>query len=113
MTTTTVILAGRLLTGVHDGSSDVIRDAALVIQDATVRFAGRRADLPPLDGDVVEIDASTSLIMPGMIDAHHHVGLPPTQLGVPDDALELWNLQRRGAPVVDPYLDTVCGAEDL
>lgn len=113
MTTSTVILAGRLLTGVPDGNSDVLRDAALVIQDATVRFAGRRADLPPLDGDVVEIDAGTSLIMPGMIDAHHHVGLTPTQLGVPDDALELWNLQRRGAPVVDPYLDTVCGAEDL
>jgi cytosine/adenosine deaminase-related metal-dependent hydrolase len=113
MTTTTVILAGRLLTGVHDGTSDIIREAALVIEDATVRYAGPRADLPQLDGDVVEIDATTSLIMPGLVDAHHHVGLTPTQLGVPDDSLELWIARRHGAQAVDPYLDTVCGAADL
>jgi 5-methylthioadenosine/S-adenosylhomocysteine deaminase len=48
--TTTVILAGRLLTGSHEGTAQMIRDAALVIQDATVRYAGPRADLPDLDG---------------------------------------------------------------
>jgi hypothetical protein len=50
MTYTTVILAGRLLTGSHQGTSHMVRDAALVIQDATVRYAGPRADLPDLDG---------------------------------------------------------------
>jgi cytosine/adenosine deaminase-related metal-dependent hydrolase len=107
------MLAGRLLTGVYEGSSEMIRDAVLVIQDAAVRYAGPRAGLPELDGDVVEIDAGSSLIMPGLVDAHHHVGLTPTQLGVPDDCLELWNVHRRGALPVDPYLDTVCGAQDL
>src|ERR1700716_4257453 len=113
VTTATLILAGRLLTGSHQGTLQLIRDAALLIEDATVRYAGPRANLPDLDGDVVEIDATASLIMPGLVDAHHHVGLTPTQLGVPDDSLELWNVQRRGAPAVDPYLDTVCGAQDL
>jgi cytosine/adenosine deaminase-related metal-dependent hydrolase len=113
MTTTTVILAGRLLTASHQGTSHMIPDAALVIQDGTVLYAGPRADLPDLDGDVVEIDATASVVMPGLVDAHHHVGLTPTQLGVPDDALELWIARRHGPPAVDPYLDTVCGAEDL
>jgi cytosine/adenosine deaminase-related metal-dependent hydrolase len=113
MTTTTVVLAGRLITGLHDGTSDIIRDAALVIQDGTLRYAGPRTDLPYLDTDVVEVDASTSLVMPGLVNAHHHVGLTPTQLGVPDDSLELWIAARHGPPAVDPYLDTVCGAADL
>ena len=113
MTATTVVLAGRLLTGSHQDTSDLISDGALVIQDATVRYAGPRADLPELDGDVVEIDATTSLVMPGLVNAHHHVGLTPTQLGVPDDSLELWIARRHGPPEVDPYLDTACGAVDL
>jgi 5-methylthioadenosine/S-adenosylhomocysteine deaminase len=113
VTTATLILAGRLLAGSHQGTLQLIRDAALLIQDATVRYAGPRANLPDLDGDVVEIDATTSLIMPGLVNAHHHVGLTPTQLGVPDDSLELWIARRHGPPVVDPYLDTVCGAVDL
>jgi cytosine/adenosine deaminase-related metal-dependent hydrolase len=32
---------------------------------------------------------------------------------VPDDALEPWIAHRHGPPAVDPYLDTMCGAEDL
>jgi len=113
MTATTVIQAGRLLTAAHQGTAHMIADGALVIQDGTVRYAGPRADLPELDGEVAEIDASACLVMPGLVDAHHHVGLTPTQLGVPDDSLELWIARRHGPPAVDPYLDTVCGAEDL
>jgi cytosine/adenosine deaminase-related metal-dependent hydrolase len=108
---TTVIFAGRLLTGANSGG--LIRDGALVVRDGTVRFAGSRADLPRLDADVARIEAGDSLVMPGLVDAHHHVGLTPTQLGVPDDALELWIARRHGPPEVDPYLDTVCGAADL
>jgi 5-methylthioadenosine/S-adenosylhomocysteine deaminase len=53
------------------------------------------------------------VVMPGLTDAHHHVGLSPFQLGVSDDALEPWLARCRGTRAVDPYLDTLYSAFEL
>ena len=53
------------------------------------------------------------VVLPGFVNAHHHVGLTPLQLGAPDLPLELWANYRLGARRVDIYLDTLYSALEL
>ena len=53
------------------------------------------------------------VVLPGFVNAHHHVGLTPFQLGSPDHPLELWFASRLGARAVDPYLDTLYSAFEM
>ena len=47
------------------------------------------------------------MVIPGLINAHHHVGLTPFQLGNQDLPLETWGATRGSTRDVDPYLDTL------
>jgi imidazolonepropionase-like amidohydrolase len=69
-----VITNGRLIDGT--GSAPV-PDAAVVIRDGGVRYAGPAAgqDIPP---DAWHIDARGGTIMPGLVEAHYH----PTNFNV-------------------------------
>ncbi len=76
-----------------------------------------------LDGEIVEVDRYDHLldryqpdevigsprhvVIPGLINAHHHVGLTPFQLGSLDMPLETWIIARWALREVDPYLDTL------
>lgn len=51
--------------------------------------------------------------MPGLINAHHHVGLTPLQMGAPDSPLELWFAARLAMRKIDPYLDTLYSAFEM
>ncbi|MEO1455022.1 MAG: amidohydrolase family protein [Pseudomonadota bacterium] len=53
------------------------------------------------------------LILPGLINAHHHVGLTPLQMGAPDSPLELWFAARLAMRKIDPYLDTLYSAFEM
>src|SRR4030095_13643015 len=53
------------------------------------------------------------VVMPGLVNSHHHVGLTPFQLGSPDYPLELWFASRMAARSVDPYLDTLYSAFEM
>jgi cytosine/adenosine deaminase-related metal-dependent hydrolase len=61
----------------------------------------------------VILGSTRDVVIPGLINCHHHVGLTPFQLGVPDLPLELWGIARRGTRPVDPYLDTLYSAFEL
>jgi len=50
------------------------------------------------------------VLLPGFVNAHHHVGMTPVQLGSPDMPLELWFITRLVMKRVDPYLDTLYSA---
>jgi cytosine/adenosine deaminase-related metal-dependent hydrolase len=52
-------------------------------------------------------------VIPGLINAHHHVGLTPLQLGSPDHPLELWFASRLALRDVDLYLDTLYSAFEM
>jgi imidazolonepropionase-like amidohydrolase len=66
---TTIISNGQLLDG---SGSPPIADAAVVIQDGRISFAGSRASAPRLPEDVRRIDARGGTIMPGLVEAHFH-----------------------------------------
>ena len=53
------------------------------------------------------IGSSRHIVIPGLINAHHHVGLTPFQLGSLDMPLETWIIARWALREVDPYLDTL------
>jgi imidazolonepropionase-like amidohydrolase len=66
---TTIIGNGQLIDGT--GASPV-RDAALVIIDGRITYAGRVASAPPFPPDARRIDARGGTIMPGLVEAHYH-----------------------------------------
>jgi imidazolonepropionase-like amidohydrolase len=66
---TTIIRNGQLVDGT---GVPPVRDAALVIQDGIIRYAGAVAGAPAVPPDARRIDARGGTIMPGMVEAHYH-----------------------------------------
>lgn len=95
------------------GLPDAVRDVGVLIDGDTI------AAIEPLDRlrqrfpEAPLVGSGDYLLMPGMVNAHHHVGLTPTQLGSPDLPLELWWASRIAARSVDPRLDTLYSAMEM
>ena len=48
------------------------------------------AEMAAAHGSEETLGGPDDVVIPGLVNAHHHVGLTPTQLGSPDLPLELW-----------------------
>lgn len=68
-TGTTAIVNGQLVDGTGRGP---IHDAAVVIEEGRIAFAGPTAAAPPLPPDARRIDARGGTILPGLVEAHFH-----------------------------------------
>ena len=68
-TGTTVIAGGQIIDGT---GSPPVKDAALVIENGRITYAGPAAKAPRLPPDVQRIDARGGTIMPGLVEAHFH-----------------------------------------
>ena len=69
------IRVGRLLDGT---GGPVLEDAALLVIDGTIAAVGPDAAVPaPDDARTLELAGTTAL--PGLMDAHVHVTMPPTR----------------------------------
>ncbi|MDA0770509.1 MAG: hypothetical protein BZY79_04835 [SAR202 cluster bacterium Casp-Chloro-G4] len=90
-----------------DSSSHVIEDGAVYQRDGEILDIGSYADLKARHNADEEIGSSNFAVIPGLINAHHHVGLTPFQLGALDAPLETWIVARWALRDVDPYLDTL------
>jgi imidazolonepropionase-like amidohydrolase len=66
---TTLIRNGQLVDGT---GAPPVRDAALVLRDGRIAYAGPAAGAPPVPGDAERIDAQGGTILPGLIEAHYH-----------------------------------------
>jgi imidazolonepropionase-like amidohydrolase len=70
-TSSVVALTGGTL---YDGTGDAPRtDAVVLIDGATIRCVGSREDCPVPSGATIE-DLAGRVILPGLVDAHVHVG---------------------------------------
>ena len=88
-------------------SAEVIEGGAVVIQDGEIAEVGRYDELLGRYQPDEVIGSSRHVVIPGLINAHHHVGLTPFQLGSLDMPLETWIVARWALREVDPYLDTL------
>ena len=68
-TGTTVISNGTLFVGTD---SPPIPNAAVVIKDGKIVFAGPEKSAPPVEPDAEKIDALGGTILPGLVEAHFH-----------------------------------------
>jgi cytosine/adenosine deaminase-related metal-dependent hydrolase len=93
--------------------ADVIEDGAVVQRDGTILAVGPYAALAQHYQPDETFGSAEHVVMPGLVNSHHHVGLTPFQLGSPDYPLELWFASRMAARSVDPYLDTLYAAFEM
>jgi imidazolonepropionase-like amidohydrolase len=68
-TGTTIIKNGQLVDGT---GRPAVRDAAVVVQDGRVTYAGPVVGAPKTSADAKQIDARGGTIMPGLVEAHFH-----------------------------------------
>ena len=89
-----------------DGGAALQEDGIIV---ATGAFDALHARYP----NAQVIGSGRDILLPGFVNAHHHVGLTPLQLGSPDMPLELWWITRMVCRSVDPRLDALYSAFDM
>ena len=106
------LLWGRyVITGADvDGRVDRVDSGAVYVEDGVVVEVGAYDDLSSRYQPDEVIGSIDHAVIPGLINAHHHVGLTPLQLGTLDAALEPWITDRLSRRSADPYLDTMWGA---
>lgn len=110
----TVVRSRWLVTsGEEDGLPRIIPEGAVVIEDGHVLEIGVFDELKSRFADAPVVGTGRDVVMPGFVNAHHHVGLTPLQLGSPDLALELWWISRLAARTVDLRLDTLYSAFEM
>ena len=90
-----------------------IEDGAVLQRDGVVAEIGPSAELIAKYPAVPILGTGRQVLLPGFVNAHHHVGLTPVQLGSPDMPLELWFVTRLVARRVDLYLDTLYSAFEM
>ncbi|MGY6548872.1 MAG: amidohydrolase family protein [Roseinatronobacter sp.] len=103
-----LVSGDHILTGfAADGAPILHADAALVLRDGVVAGIGPRDAMRRRHPDLAEHGGPGRVIIPGLINAHHHVGLTPFQMGARDQPLELWFPERLKMRDIDLRLDTL------
>lgn len=92
---------------IDENSSEVIENGAVYQEDGRIIEVGRYPDLKAKYEPDEVIGSSRFVVIPGMTNAHHHMGLTPFQLGSLDMPLEPGIFAEWSSREVDPYLDTI------
>ncbi|MEM9972944.1 MAG: amidohydrolase family protein [Pseudomonadota bacterium] len=109
-----LVIADHIVTGIDaDGTLQIVSDSAILVEDGFVAAIGPTADVRRLYPGATEVGGRGRIAIPGLINAHHHVGLTPFQLGARDQPLELWFPERLAMRDIDPRLDTLFAAFEM
>src|SRR5262245_34569608 len=92
---------------------EVVDDGAVFQETGTIAEVGPYATLAANHRPDEVLGSTDHVVLPGLVNSHHHVGLTPFQHGSPDHPLELWFASRLAARDVDPYLDTLYSAFEM
>ncbi|MEO0388991.1 MAG: amidohydrolase family protein [Pseudomonadota bacterium] len=112
--TRVLVLADQVLCGFRaDGSPEIVKDGAILVENGTIVSIGQAPVLRREAPDAQEVGGQGRVAIPGLINAHHHVGLTPFQLGARDQPLELWFPERLVMRDIDPRLDALFSAFEM
>ncbi|MDA1258474.1 MAG: amidohydrolase family protein [Chloroflexi bacterium] len=92
---------------IDDDTSQVVEDGAVFQRDGEIVEIGKYTDLKSRHDPDEVIGGPDFVVIPGMVNAHHHMGLTPFQLGSLDMPLEPGIFAEWSSRQVDPYLDTL------
>ena len=94
--------------GSQTDSSVIIHDGAVFQQDGVIEDVGLYQSLKSRYDADVEIGGSNYIVIPGLVNSHHHGrGVSTLQMGICDECLETWILAGWGRRPVDHYLMTL------
>jgi 5-methylthioadenosine/S-adenosylhomocysteine deaminase len=111
---TSIIRCRTMITRALDRTRwEEIADGAVLQEDGVILETGTYEDLSRRFPTLSVLGSGHEVMLPGFVNAHHHTGLTPVQLGSPDMPLELWFATRMVARAVDPYLDTLYSAFEM
>jgi cytosine/adenosine deaminase-related metal-dependent hydrolase len=109
-----IVEADWILEGFHADDTPVLHEeAALLVAGGAVAAILPAREARMRHPDVPRIGGKGRIVIPGLVNAHHHVGTTPLQLGSPDLPLELWLASRLGLRDVDLRLDTLYSAFEM
>lgn len=109
-----LITANHVLTGFSsDGDPQIVENGGILINGERIIAIGDAQALRRANPTATQLGGQGRVAIPGLINAHHHVGLTPFQMGAADEPLELWFAERLGMRDVDPRLDTLYSAFEM
>jgi cytosine/adenosine deaminase-related metal-dependent hydrolase len=112
--TDTLVVADHVISGFSaDGTAEILADAAILVTGDTIAAVGPADALRRAHPAAREVGGRGRVAIPGLVNAHHHVGLTPFQMGARDQPLELWFPERLVMRDVDPRLDTLFSACEM
>jgi 5-methylthioadenosine/S-adenosylhomocysteine deaminase len=86
-----ILTARWIVTGVADNdTSHMVEDAAIAHADCVILAAGPASEVTLAYPEAQVSAYANHMIMPGLINSHHYIGLTPLQMGAPDSPLGLW-----------------------
>ena len=107
---TSSIVHGRYLITRASGHETSVLEQGAIYQNnyGVIKEVGAFQELSQKHPDVPVLGGDDFLVMPGLINAHHHgKGVSPLMKGSLDDHLEYWMADSWGRKSVDMYLDTL------
>ncbi len=112
--TVRLITADHVLTGFSAaGEAEIIDDGAVLIDGDRIVAVGNAEALRRGACGAEELGGRGRVAIPGLVNAHHHVGLTPFQMGAADQPLEVWFAERLVMRDMDPRLDTLYSAFEM
>ena len=90
-----------------------IDDGAVLQQDGVITAIGGFAALHRDNPAAPVVGNGEQVLLPGFVNAHHHIGLSPIQLGISDTTLELWFATSIAMRDRIPYYDTLYAAFEM
>jgi cytosine/adenosine deaminase-related metal-dependent hydrolase len=98
---------------INRDQADILENGALLQRDGKIVDIGPLAEIEARYPGVEIFGNDDQIILPGFVNAHHHVGMTPLQMGSPDHPLELWFASRISARDIDRYLDTLYSSFEM
>ena len=109
-----LIIADKIILGIDKhGSPEILEKFAILTQNSKIETIAPTTEIRKKHPGITEVGGQGLVAIPGLVNAHHHVGLTPFQLGARDQPLELWFAERLSMREINPRLDTIYSAFEM